>query len=239
MRKSPKRKIKEIYSPEMDIAWESLSERELQCLYWAMRGYQNDQIGEKLFIEGITVERHIGAIYQKTGIAFVEGSPIRKLFWFFTRDNLIEHLYENGKLSDEYLASRSKTRSLLLEYKKQNKILERENYQLKQELNKHLDKIERNDTSTLNDEELEIAKLVISGISDKKIAKKLGKKEFRVAYVNKIIRVKLGMDGSERITRAKYIAKLNEINLNNKYVSFESLDPKIREELTELVKRLD
>jgi len=240
-RKQYTKKEKEPYSPEMDIAWEKLSARELQCVYWVIRGYTNEEVGQKLCIEGVTIERHINAIYSKTNISLVSGSQVRKLLWFANRDSLIEHLNEKGELSEEYLASRSVNRSLLIEYRKQLDELMKENERLKQRVSEFETEevIGSFGPARLTHEEKEVAKLIKIGLTDKEVAKELGKETLRVSYLVKVIKFKLGLDGCERITRNKLVAKLNEIGFESLSDKFDKLDPKLRTQLEELAERLD
>lgn len=47
----------------------ALSEREVAVLKLMMRGEENTQIGQRLFISTSTVKNHISAILEKLGVA--------------------------------------------------------------------------------------------------------------------------------------------------------------------------
>lgn len=227
------RKNKEKYSPDMDIAWESLSSRELQCVYWVIRGYQNEQVGEKLFIESITVERHMGSIYQKTGIAMVDGSAVRKLLWFANRDNMIEHLDSNGSLSHEYLITRVITEEKLLSYQNEINSLKKENANLKNEVwkinNRSVGSLQLSST------ELSIAKLIKSGMNNKEIADQLNVTLANISFSCKILKEKLGINDTNKNGRLKLTVELQKFDFDH---SLEVLDPKITSVLIGLTDRV-
>jgi len=212
---------KEKYSPEMDISWEVLSSRELQCVYWAIRGFENNEIAEKLCIEGPTVERHIGEVYSKTHMSLVAGSKVRKLLWFANRDNMIEHLSEDGKLSKEYLAAVHLEQHIVSEYKDVIDELQAENEELRKKLSLIETKINRNppgiySSLNLSSKELEIAKLIRDGLSNVEIAIKLNSSVSHISYVCKSLKEKVGITDKNMAGRIKLAFELQKHELGSR-----------------------
>ncbi len=219
---------KEAYSPEMNITWEVLSSRELQCVYWAIRGFENLEIAEKLCIEGPTVERHIGEVYSKTNMSLMAGSKVRKLLWFANRDNMIEHLSEDGKLSKEYLASVhleqyviSEYQTVIVELQEANDELRKANEELQQKLELIGININRNtpgiySSLNLSSKELEIAKLIRDGLSNVEIAIKLNSSVSHISYVCKSLKEKIGITDQNMAGRIKLAFELRKHELGSR-----------------------
>ncbi len=85
-----------------ELSLGDLTPRELEVLYWALRGYDNGAIGSILFIDTCTIERHLTAIYSKTRLSskIAEGQhPRAALCWLCLRDNIYNYLSADGVLS--------------------------------------------------------------------------------------------------------------------------------------------
>ena len=48
---------------------ENFTEREFEVLYWLLKGLNNKQISEKLFISNHTTKVHVASIYKKLGVS--------------------------------------------------------------------------------------------------------------------------------------------------------------------------
>ena len=48
---------------------ENFTEREREVLYWLLKGLNNKQISEKLFITNHTTKVHVASIYKKLGVS--------------------------------------------------------------------------------------------------------------------------------------------------------------------------
>ena len=48
---------------------ENFTEREFEVLYWLLKGLNNKQISEKLFITNHTTKVHVASIYKKLGVS--------------------------------------------------------------------------------------------------------------------------------------------------------------------------
>jgi len=86
------------------VDWDCLSQRELQVVYWMIRGYSNEAIGSRMFIESISAERHVTSIYGKLDLrADRKGgySARAALTWLALRDGVLTSLGEDGVFSDE------------------------------------------------------------------------------------------------------------------------------------------
>ena len=47
----------------------NFTEREREVLYWLLKGLNNKQISEKLFISNHTTKVHVASIYKKLGVS--------------------------------------------------------------------------------------------------------------------------------------------------------------------------
>ena len=101
-----------------------LSTRELQVLYWYLRGYKTDRVGEILFVDRKTIERHINAIYNKFGMATtgkskeIENQNTRSaICWIASRDGWLKSLTSDGLIDcgRDNLHHLTQTESLMVE----------------------------------------------------------------------------------------------------------------------------
>jgi DNA-binding NarL/FixJ family response regulator len=91
-------------SPDLSLAVEPLSERELEVLHWLASGASNREIGQQLYITESTVQRHVYHIFGKLnvrnrtqatlqainlGVSSSPGSPSRSIAdnWFGDETN--------------------------------------------------------------------------------------------------------------------------------------------------------
>lgn len=203
------------YSPDMDMPWEKCSKRELTVVYWAIRGYKNEEVAEKLMIESTTVERHIGTLYSKTGLAMVGGSSVRKMMWLAGRDDLQKHLHEDGTLSEEYMSNRYVDMNIIPLYRQQLNDLLKENECLRAELEIYKEKsVVVFDPLELRGRELAIARLVKVGWSNHDIAVTVGCSLPHVSYVCLNLRERLGITNLNRTGRVQLAIKLQQYDFD-------------------------
>ncbi len=86
-----------------ELVWTTLTPREKQILYWVLRGYRNRQIAdmEDIVVDHKTVERHVHAIYEKTGAGTNGGHPRVQLLVLAIRDGIMPILEEDGQFSQD------------------------------------------------------------------------------------------------------------------------------------------
>ena len=58
---------------------ENFTEREREVLYWLLKGLNNKQISEKLFITNHTTKVHVASIYKKLGVSNRVQAAIKSL----------------------------------------------------------------------------------------------------------------------------------------------------------------
>ncbi len=79
---------------------QTLTRRELQVWYWAIRGYKNKWIAQKLVIDDKTIERHINSIYNKLRVcqSSEKGQhPRAAMTYMASRDGDFNTVTEDGE----------------------------------------------------------------------------------------------------------------------------------------------
>jgi len=178
----------------------------------------------------------MGVAYQKTNISLVEGSAVRKLLWFANRDNMIEHLGEDGQLSQEYLATRHMDRYVAQEYRTEIEELRAENKKLRELAETPPEIIGVFSPLNLSPKELEIAKMIKDGKSNVNIAICLKVATPYVSHVCKSLKDKLGIREGNTTGRTRLAIELQLYDLN--VYDDDDLGPRLTNELIEVAERM-